>query len=121
MATGIQELHRYQSSNRRAHCHEARPDRREVLHAERHLDGIIGYSAARTAVRTQLDLVAPTDATVLLQGETGTGKELRARALHTLSARRTPPVVTRNCTALPTGLLESESASGTRKGPVRGP
>ena len=68
-------------------------DVREVLHAEPRFEGIIGHSAALTSVLTQLELVAPTDTTVLIQGETGTGKELMARAIHQLSsARRTPPL-----------------------------
>jgi DNA-binding NtrC family response regulator len=69
---------------------------------------IVGHSAALRRVLTAVETVAPTDATVLLAGETGTGKELIARAIHTLSGRRASPFVTLNCTAIPTGLLESE-------------
>jgi DNA-binding NtrC family response regulator len=93
--------------------------RREARHAAHSFDGIIGHSAALQTVLTQLDLVAPTDATVLLQGETGTGKELLARALHTLSARRAHPFITLNCAAIPSGLLESE-LFGHEKGAFTG-
>jgi|HubBroStandDraft_6_1064221.scaffolds.fasta_scaffold87755_3 formate hydrogenlyase transcriptional activator len=70
--------------------------------------GIIGNSEVLRSVLRQVDLVAPTDSTVLIQGETGTGKELIARSIHRLSARRNAPFVTLNCAAIPGTLLESE-------------
>lgn len=69
---------------------------------------MVGQSRALREVLTHIEIVAPTDSTVLIEGETGTGKELIARALHNLSFRREQPFVKVNCAAIPTGLLESE-------------
>jgi formate hydrogenlyase transcriptional activator len=71
-------------------------------------DEIIGSSAVMKRVMGQVEVVAPTDATVLILGETGTGKELVARAIHRISPRRNLPFISLNCAAIPTGLLESE-------------
>ncbi len=71
-------------------------------------DEIIGRSKALCSVLREIRMVAPTDSTVLIYGETGTGKELIARAIHELSSRRTNAFVKLNCAAIPTGLLESE-------------
>jgi len=71
-------------------------------------EGIVGQSAALQHVLDMVQTVAPTDSTVLLLGETGTGKELVARAIHQLSRRRDRSLVKLNCAAIPSGLLESE-------------
>jgi formate hydrogenlyase transcriptional activator len=72
------------------------------------LPGVIGKSAALRRVLDMVRLVAPTDATVLINGETGTGKELVAEAIHNGSHRSSGPFVKVNCAAIPAGLLESE-------------
>ena len=74
----------------------------------RRFEQIIGNSAALESVLQQVEQVAPTDSSVLIQGETGTGKELIARAIHNLSARCGRPFVKLNCAAIPFDLLESE-------------
>ncbi|MGC2536165.1 MAG: sigma 54-interacting transcriptional regulator [Candidatus Sulfotelmatobacter sp.] len=82
-------------------------------------EGIVGKSAALQRVLEQVAIVAPTDSTVLLHGETGTGKELIACAIHKLSARRQCAFVRLNCAAIPSGLLESE-LFGHEKGAFTG-
>jgi formate hydrogenlyase transcriptional activator len=72
------------------------------------LDTIVGRHGGLRAVLSQVEIVAPTSATVLISGETGTGKELIARAIHALSPRHNHNLVKLNCAAIPAGLLESE-------------
>ena len=80
----------------------------EEVELEQDFEEMVGTSAALRRVQRQVQVVAPTDATVLILGDTGTGKELIARAIHRLSPRRSCPFITLNCAAIPTGLLESE-------------
>jgi PAS domain S-box-containing protein len=80
----------------------------EVVEVQQNFEEIVGSSTAMKRVMGQVEVVAPTDATVLILGETGTGKELVARAIHRMSPRRNLPFISLNCAAIPTGLLESE-------------
>jgi formate hydrogenlyase transcriptional activator len=80
----------------------------EQVRPEDKFEEIIGRSASLQAVLDQVKIVAPTNSTVLILGETGTGKELIARAIHNQSSRRDKPFVRVNCAAIPSGLLESE-------------
>src|ERR1700726_2458183 len=82
-------------------------------------DAIIGQSAGLAALLNGVETVAPTDSTVLILGETGTGKELIARAIHNLSARRDRAFVITSCASIPGGLLESE-LFGREKGAYTG-
>jgi formate hydrogenlyase transcriptional activator len=91
----------------------------EEVRTEHHFGEIVGGSAALRRVLKQVETVAPTDSTVLIRGETGTGKELIARAVHDLSPRQGRTFVKLNCAAIPTGLLESE-LFGHEKGTFTG-
>jgi formate hydrogenlyase transcriptional activator len=86
---------------------------------QRRFEQIIGNSAALESVFGEVERVAPTDSTVLIQGETGTGKELIARAIHNISSRCGRPFVKLNCAAIPFDLLESE-LFGHEKGAFTG-
>src|SRR5271157_3916332 len=87
---------------------QKQPSLEDELCSEISFSDIVGKSTALRQLLQQVETVAPTDSTVLILGETGTGKELIARALHNLSARHACPFVKLNCAAIPTGLLESE-------------
>jgi formate hydrogenlyase transcriptional activator len=91
----------------------------DEVRTEHNFEDIVGRSAALRHVLKQVETVAPTGSTVLIRGETGTGKELIARALHDLSPRRERTFVKLNCAAIPTGLLESE-LFGHEKGAFTG-
>jgi formate hydrogenlyase transcriptional activator len=91
----------------------------DEIRSEYNFEEIIGESAGLKDILGQLQTVAPTDSTILILGETGTGKELIARAIHHLSARRERTLVKVNCAAIPTGLLESE-LFGHEKGAFTG-
>lgn len=80
----------------------------DEIRSEMSFDEIVGESPTLRSVLKQVETVAPTDSTVLILGETGTGKELIARAIHNLSPRREHTFVKVNCAAIPAGLLESE-------------
>ena len=91
----------------------------DEIRSELNFEEIVGKSEALRRVLTEVETVAPTDSTVLIYGETGTGKELIARAVHNLSARQSNAFVKLNCAAIPTGLLESE-LFGHEKGAFTG-
>ncbi|HEX5020650.1 MAG TPA: sigma 54-interacting transcriptional regulator, partial [Candidatus Binatia bacterium] len=91
----------------------------DEIRSEHNFDEIVGESSTLRKVLQQAKTVAATDSTVLLRGETGTGKELIARAIHNLSGRRELALVKVNCAAIPTGLLESE-LFGHEKGAFTG-
>ena len=91
----------------------------EEIRTEYNFEEIVGTSATLKRALQDVETVAPTDSTVLIFGETGTGKELIARALHNLSGRREHTMVKVNCAAIPTGLLESEMF-GHEKGAFTG-
>ena len=91
----------------------------EEIKGTHNFEELIGGSTSLKKVLKNVERVAPTDSTVLLTGETGTGKELIARAIHNLSSRKDRPLVKVNCAAIPAGLIESE-LFGHEKGAVTG-
>jgi formate hydrogenlyase transcriptional activator len=98
---------------------EGKSDPENEIQTQCRFEEIIGQSSALMRTLEQVEIVAPTDSTVLIFGETGTGKELVARAIHNLSPRRSNPFIKLNCAAIPTGLLESE-LFGHEKGAFTG-
>src|SRR5262245_12666688 len=92
---------------------------KDRLHSEISFSEVIGQSAPLRRVLKEVETVASTGSTVLIYGETGTGKELIARAIHNLSSRSNRPFVKLNCAAIPSGLLESE-LFGHEKGAFTG-
>lgn len=115
-AITIENARLYQHSERdRRELREALEQRRQLAEQVRELrngtgsrHALIGSSAAMDRVRSEIDVVAQSDATVLLTGETGTGKEIVARAIHQAGRRAGRPFVPVNCAALPESLIESE-------------
>jgi formate hydrogenlyase transcriptional activator len=91
----------------------------EEINLENRFEDIVGESTGLRQVLRDIETVAPTDATVLIQGETGTGKELLARAIHRLSSRADRTFIKLNCAAIPAGLIESE-LFGHEKGAFTG-
>src|SRR5262245_37051921 len=91
-----------------AGCAEQEFDLTAETFVDASFEGIVGQSPAIQHVLDLVETVAPADSTVMLLGETGTGKELVARAIHSRSRRGQRPMVNLNCAAIPSGLLESE-------------
>jgi transcriptional regulator with GAF, ATPase, and Fis domain len=102
-----------------ARLHEQNLYLQEEIKAVHNFEQIIGQSRALMEVLAHVGRVAPTDASVLITGETGTGKELIARAIHSTSKRKDKPLIKVNCAALPSGLVESE-LFGHEKGAFSG-
>ena len=98
---------------------EDKPNPENDIQTQCKFEEIVGQSPALLCKLEQVEIVAPTDSTVLIFGETGTGKELVARAIHNLSSRHSNPFIKLNCAAIPTGLLESE-LFGHEKGAFTG-
>jgi formate hydrogenlyase transcriptional activator len=113
----IEERQRAQEELRQLNLDKAYLE--EEIRAVHNVEEIVGQGRALAGVLQSVDLVATTDSSVLILGETGTGKELIARALHAKSKRKDRPLIKVNCAALPTGLIESE-LFGHEKGAFTG-
>ncbi len=124
---GVQAVHsiwvdvtdRVLAEAERARLSEQNTYLQQEIKSVHNFEEIVGRSPALTAVLDKVCRVAPTDTTVLIHGETGTGKELIARAIHSTSQRRDKPLIKINCAALPAGLVESE-LFGHEKGAFTG-
>jgi PAS domain S-box-containing protein len=110
---------RVKAEQERDRLHQQKLYLQEEIKADHNFEQIIGRSPALREVLDQVGRVAPTDSTVLVTGETGTGKELIARAIHSSSKRKDRPLIKVNCAALPAGLVESE-LFGHEKGAFSG-
>jgi len=109
VALSIENMREYEEIGRlKARLERENVYLREEILGEHNFEEIVGNSPALTTVLHTIDRVAPTDTTVLILGETGTGKELVARAIHSRSPRRSHPLVKVNCGAIAAGLIESE-------------
>ena len=109
LALAIENMREYEEIGRlKAQLERENIYLREEILGEHNFEEIVGSSTALTVVLQTVDQVAPTDTTVLILGETGTGKELVARAIHSRSARHKHPLVKVNCGAIAAGLIESE-------------
>src|SRR6185369_503030 len=120
IALAVENMRAYEEIARlRARLEEENRYLQEEIKTEHNFEEITGQTPGMKQVFKMIETVAPTDATVLIVGETGTGKELVARALHNLSSRRHQALVKVNCAALPAGLIESE-LFGHEKGAFTG-
>ncbi|MBV8557510.1 MAG: sigma 54-interacting transcriptional regulator, partial [Planctomycetaceae bacterium] len=116
---GVDVTERVLAERERARLEQQNLYLQEEIKSVHNFDEIIGRSPALLAVLDKIGRVAPTGATVLICGETGTGKELIARAIHSNSPRREKPLIKVNCAAMPAGLVESE-LFGHEKGAFTG-
>ena len=109
VALAVENMFAYEEISRlKAQLEQENLYLQEEIKTEHNFEEIIGQSAAIKEALKAVEIVAPTDASVLITGETGTGKELIARAIHSLSSRAEKPLVKVNCAAVPAGLVESE-------------